>query len=405
MLAFANTISGFLGKQSSVDTRKTVETKKINAGLWERTNQTTGKVTNGSLEGCKNLSTTPSRTNSASEGDFQPRRRTNSASRAGEPAPEELEGWRYHTNSRSYSGSLRKIDIQDVPEYLSDSDSDSEDDYVSNTMTVVERTSNSVRSVKTPGFATTYRKRVSLAEVDDECLSDDDDDEGEKSFKIQRTPVVPSIRINYTANVTVTSTGKAKKEVVTKAVIKSIKSLLNVEKTVTNGTLEGVKLTQMCPQLKVEDKNAKVSLFKRTFSNWFQVIPPQVKVDVALTAGDGTFHKENFTSDLHLDQYLGLAPRTRTSKKELDHLEIARKELEALDGMSKSELLNVVSALKVQNREFKRNSRRYSESIEEQDALKQMSREELMTVVATLKARVKFLRKFQTKLSFSDDSQ
>lgn len=402
MLAIANTFTGFLGKRSA-DAQKVAPTEgSTNADLYEQTFNTSDRfATNGAQEGyLRPHHGTPSRTNSTiPEGGYRSTR-SSMISQVGEVAPEDLEGWRSRSTSRSSCSrsSLHKIDIQDVPEYLSDSDSDysdSEDDCAgARQRTVIERTSTSTRSVATPAYGRLFKKRVSLVDVDDECVSDDEDEQP----KIQR---ITPVRVNYTANVKVTKNKNTDKKKVTKAVIDSIKSLINVEKTVLDGTLNGVKLTQMCPKLKtVETKEAKVSLFKRTFSNWFQVLPPQVKVDVALTAGDGTFHKENFTSELHLDQYLGLAPRTRTKKGDENAADIAVKELEALDGMSKSELLNVVTALKIQGSGLNMKTTHMSDA--EQSALKQMSREELMTVVATLKARVKFLRKFNTKLSYSE---
>jgi len=204
----------------------------------------------------------------------------------------------------------------------------------------------------------------------------------------------PKVIANYKRPNSRSSTWPKRKP--TEGFIKSLKSLLDVKGE--NGALSGEKLSQICPNL--QDQKPKISLMKRKFVHWWDVIAPQIKVDVALAADDGTFNKENFKSELHLDQYLGLAPRTMrvlTPRKKSHDFKV--KELELLDQMSRDELLIVIATLKFQEQATQEKSKEdlYSKRAE-QHALNNMSIDELMNVATTLKSRVSFLKTFKRHL-------
>jgi len=180
----------------------------------------------------------------------------------------------------------------------------------------------------------------------------------------------------------------------TEGFVESLKSLLDVEGE--KGALSGEKLSHICPSLQAQ-KKPKISLQKQKFIHWWDVIAPQVKVDVELTASDGTFKKDYFTSELHLDQYLGLAPRTmlRLAPKGRWSRDFKLEELELLDQMSRDELLSVITTSKL---EIPKPPKDLSLGKREQYVLDNMSIDELMNVATTLKSRVSFLKTFKSHM-------
>lgn len=190
-----------------------------------------------------------------------------------------------------------------------------------------------------------------------------------------------------------TKTIKKRASYFAKEVVDSVKGLMGIEGA--QGALSGERLSHM-----VNEDSPKLTLEKRKFSGWWKVIAPQVKVDVPISAKDGTFHKENFTSELHLDQYLGLVPRTaKPAQQKRESLSLNLKELETLDEMSRDELLTLIATLKWQEQEQLQKRRDSKRSEREQFVLTRMTTEELMTVATTLKARVKFMKNFQRHLT------
>jgi len=64
------------------------------------------------------------------------------------------------------------------------------------------------------------------------------------------------------------------------------------------------KLSELLPECRIWNIEARGG--RRDFRKWFQIMPPNVKVDKDLRTDSGIFKKDNFQSMEALDKYLGI---------------------------------------------------------------------------------------------------